>query len=254
VSANYTLYLPPKGGRRSYVTFGIDDKVFDATVINSTVVGVDRRSRPLTIGYTAHTDADAASWGYNFDVSANTGSGRGNDLASYQQESGRITTVNWKALRGGANYTAVFAKTWLWSVHGQFQYSPDALIAGEQFGLGGIGSVRGTGIDRPITGDKGVSGSFEITTPEIGTGLRLIGFVDMGWLGNNNVNTLLYPDKLSSDKLSSVGLGLRYIKDALAVSMDYGRIVQGSRVPLAVNSAAPQRGDDRFYVNLSVRF
>jgi hypothetical protein len=44
--ASYTMYLPPEGGRRSYVSLGLEDKVFDATVINDTVVGVDRRSRP----------------------------------------------------------------------------------------------------------------------------------------------------------------------------------------------------------------
>jgi hypothetical protein len=40
----------------------------------------------------------------------------------------------------------------------------------------------------------------------------------------------------------------------VALSIDYGRIVTGSRVALTANSAAPQRGDDRVYVNASVRF
>lgn len=60
--ASYTLYLPPAGGRRSYVSLGLEDKVFDAAVINDTVVGVDRRSRPVTLGYTARTDSDTAAW------------------------------------------------------------------------------------------------------------------------------------------------------------------------------------------------
>jgi hemolysin activation/secretion protein len=248
---NYTHYLPPDGGRRSYVTLGLEDKVFDATVITGVVVGSDRRSRPISIGYSAHTDADNASWGYNFDFSANLGSGRNNDLVSYQTETTRIDTVKWKALRGGANYAAGFAKEWLWAVRGQFQYSGDVLIAGEQFGLGGLGSVRGTDIDRPITGDKGIFGSVEITTPELTPGLRLLGFVDAGWLGNNNANAA---DKPSSDHLASAGLGLRFAKDPFSVSLDYGRIIQGSKVPLASNSAAPKRGDDRFYINLSLRF
>ncbi|MES2633302.1 MAG: ShlB/FhaC/HecB family hemolysin secretion/activation protein [Pseudomonadota bacterium] len=248
---NYTHYLPPEGGRRSYVTLGLEDKVFDATVINGVVIGSDRRSRPLTVGYSSHTDSDNASWGYNFDFSANLSSGRNNDLVSYQTETLRIDTVNWKALRGGGNYAANFAKDWLWSVRGQFQYSPDVLIAGEQFGLGGLGSVRGTDIDRPITGDKGFMTSFEVTTPELAPGLRLLGFVDAGWLGNNNPNGA---DKPSSDRIASAGLGLRFSREPFAVSLDYGRIISGSKVPQAFNSAAPKRGDDRFYVNLSLRF
>ena len=93
--------------------------------------------------------------------------------------------------------------------------------------------------------------SFEVTTPELAEGLRALGFVDAGYLRNNGENTLAKP---SSDHLASVGLGLRYTKGAFAASADYGRIVLGSKVPLAVNAAAPKRGDDKLYVNLSVRF
>jgi hemolysin activation/secretion protein len=249
--ASYTLYLPPAGGRRSYVLLGLEDKVFDATVINDTVVGADRRSRPVTLGYSARTGSDAASWGCNLDFAANTGSGRNNDLASYRSEDPRITTVHWKALRGGVSYSAAFAKTWTWAARGQFQYSPDVLISGEQFGLGGLGSVRGTDIERPVTGDKGLSATAEVGTPELKPGLRLLGFLDAGWLGNNSPNGTHKP---GTDRLASVGLGLRYAREPFAVSLDYGRLVVGSRVPLAFNAAAPQKGDDRVYLNLSVRF
>lgn len=251
LGVNYTMYLPPQGGRRSYASIGLDDKVFAATEISGVAVGVDRRSRPVTLGYAARTESDTSVWGYNADLSVNTGSGSNNDLASYQNEDPRIDTVHWKALRGGVNYTAPFAQTWLWSARAQFQYSPDVLISGEQFGLGGLGSVRGTSIDRPMTGDKGVSGSVEVTTPELGTGLRLLGFVDAGWLGNNSPNGA---NKPSSDHLASIGVGLRYVREPFAASLDYGRLLNSSKVPLTLNSASPQRGDDRFYVNLSVRF
>ncbi|MEO5671861.1 MAG: ShlB/FhaC/HecB family hemolysin secretion/activation protein [Ramlibacter sp.] len=250
-SANYTIYLPPEGGRRSYVSLGFDDKVFDATEVSGVAVGSDRRSRPVTVGYAARTESDESVWGYNIDLAMNTGSGRNNDLPSYQSEDPRITTAHWKALRGGFSYSATLAKTWLWSARTQYQYSPDVLISGEQFGLGGLGSVRGTSVDRPISGDKGVSASLELSTPELQPGLRLLGFMDAGWLANNNSNGA---NKPSTDRLASVGLGLRYAREPFAMALDYGRMVTGSRVPLTLNSAAPQKGDDRFYVNLSVRF
>ena len=251
LGVNYTIYLPPSGGRRSYVSLGLDDKVFNATEVSGLAVGVDRRSRPLTLGYAARTESDTAVWAYNVDLAMNTGSGRNNDLASYQSEDPRITTERWKAVHGGISYSAALAKTWVWSARAQYQYSPDVLISGEQFGLGGLGSVRGTSVDRPITGDIGVSGSFELSTPELQPGLRLLGFVDAGWLSNNSPNGTSRP---STDRLASVGLGLRFAREPFAVSLDYGRLVAGSRVPLSLNSAAPQKGDDRFYVNLSVRF
>jgi hemolysin activation/secretion protein len=251
MGVNYTMYLAPNGGRRSYVAAGVEDKVFDATQISGIVVGVDRRSRPITVGYSARTDTDAAVYAYNTDLAFNTGSGRGNDLASYQTEDPRITTTHWKALRGSASYSAPLAQTWIWSARTQYQYSPDVLISGEQFGLGGLTSVRGTSIDRPITGDKGISASVEVTSPELATGLRLLGFVDAGYLANNSPNGANRP---SSDRLASAGLGLRYTKEPFAVALDYGRLLTGSRVPVTLNSAAPERGDDRLYINLSVRF
>jgi hemolysin activation/secretion protein len=252
-AVNYTLYLPPEGGRRSYVTIGLEDKLFDASRINDIIVpgALDRRSRPIVVGYTARTETDDSFWGYNLDFAVNTGSGSHNDLASYQSEDPRITTTRWKALRGGMTYTSALAQTWLWKARGQFQYSPDTLISGEQFGLGGLNSVRGTDIERPISGDMGLSATVEVSTPELAPGLRLLGFVDAGWIGNNDPTSASKP---SSDRLASVGLGLRFGRGNYAVSADYGRIVLGSRVPLTINSAAPKRGDDRFYVNLSVRF
>ena len=247
---NYTHYLPPDGGRRTYLTAAFDDKLFRASKINDEVIGVDRRSRPLALGYASRTETDTAVWGYNIDAAFNVSGGSGNDLVSYRAEDPNIETTHWKALRGGANYSGGFRGAWNWSVRGQAQYSPDVLISGEQFGLGGLGSVRGTSIERPLSGDKGLSGTLELSTPELMTGLRAIGFIDAGWLGNNNPA----PPKPSSDRLASAGLGLRYSLGWLAVSLDYGYIFTGSKVPLSLNSSAPQKGDNRFYISVSVRF
>jgi hemolysin activation/secretion protein len=247
---NYTHYLPPDGGRRNYLSLALDDKLFRAAVINDQTIGVDRRSRPITVGYSTRTETDTAVWGYNVDFALNTSGGHGNDLESYRAEDPNIETTRWKALRGAASYSSTFSGNWVWSARGQYQYSPDVLISGEQFGLGGLSSVRGTSIERPISGDKGLSVSLEVTTPELRPGLRLLGFVDAGWLGNNNPMA----PRPTSDRLASAGLGLRYGSGAYSVSMDYGHIFSGSRVPLSLNSSSPQRGDERFYINLSVRF
>lgn len=250
--ANYTMYLAPEGGRRSYVTVGIEDKLFEATRINDLIVpgALDRRSRPVIVGYNARTESDAAVWGYDVALAANTGSGSGNDLASYQSEDPRVTRVRWKALRGSFHYAAPFAQGWLTSFRAQWQFSPDALISGEQFGLGGSGSVRGTRIERPLSGDKGIGVSLEASTPELLPGLRLFGFLDAGSLWNNNPNAT----KLPNDRLASVGAGARYIKGPFVGSVEYGRVVLGSKMSPALNAAAPERGDDRVYVNLGIRF
>ena len=112
--------------------------------------------------------------------------------------------------------------------------------------------MRGTTIERPISGDSGLSWTLELSTPELAPGLRLLGFLDAGWLWNNSPNGATKP---SSDRLASVGVGLRYfIGTAFSVTADYGRLLTSSKVPLSANSASPQRGDDKFYITLGYRF
>ena len=247
---NYSQYLPPDGGYRSYVTLGLDDKRFDVSDISGTPIPgqLVRRSRPLSLGYTARVESDAAAWGYSTELAANTGGGNGNTLAAYRSEDPRISTANFKLLRANANYLGGFAGGWLWGVRGQFQYSPDALISGEQFGLGGASSIRGTG-ERPISGDRGLSATLEITTPDLQPGLRLLGFVDTGWLRNNNPNGTTKP---ASDHLASVGMGLRYSMGSIGMSAEWGRIVSGS--VQAANPAFPKTGDNKFHLSLTARF
>lgn len=250
---SYTHHLPPDGGRRSYFTFGLDDKVFDITKINGIPVPgqVDRRSRPLSAGYAVRVEADTHVMGYNAELVINLPGGSGNNVASYVTEDPRVTTARWVAVRGGFNYSAPVFEKWTWSLRSQFQYSADALISGEQFGLGGASSVRGAA-ERPIAGDRGLLASFELSTPELGPGLRGVGFIDAGWLGNQNPNGTTKP---ASDRVAGMGIGLRYATaGGVSVSADYGRIVTGSNVPLAVNGSAPKKGDDKLHVNLSVRF
>lgn len=253
LSLNYNHYLAPAGGRRSYVSVGLDEKRFNASQINGvSVLGqLDRGSRPLTVGYSARVESDASVWGYNTELAINLPGNSGNDLAAYQSEDARISSVNWRALRGGASYLAFLGSGWLWGVKGQFQYSPNALIAGEQFGLGGANSVRGTG-ERVISGDTGLLTSLEITSPELRPGLRLLGFIDAGWLRNNNGQ--VNPNKPASDQLVSAGLGLRFSSGAFGFSAEWGRVVNGSVLPSSSGSDIPQSGDQKFHINFTARF
>jgi hemolysin activation/secretion protein len=249
---SYNQYLQPDGGYRGVVNVGFDDKVFKAGKINGILVPgqVDRGSRPITLGYAGRMEADKYIWGYNAELSANVSGGEGNSLAAYKSEDPRIQSVSWKAVRGGANYAMSLSSGWMWSLRGQFQYSPDALISGEQFGLGGATSIRGTG-ERATAGDNGLSTTFELTTPELHTGLRLIGFVDAGWL--RSYNTDLNPSKPTSDQLASAGLGLRYNVGSFGLTAEWGQVVT-SATALGGGATTPKQGDEKLHVNLTARF
>ena len=249
----YNHFLEPDGGRRTHLSMELDQKLFNATLVNGEIVPgqMERGSRPLTLGYTARIESDAVVWGYNAELAMNVAGNAGNNLEAYQSEDVRITNVNWRVLRGGANYLTSLPSGWMLSVRGQFQYSADALISGEQFGLGGSSSVRGTG-ERAIAGDSGLFATLELTTPDLAPGLRALGFIDAGWLRNNNVQA--NPNKPDSDRLVSLGAGLRYASGSYAVTLDWGRLVAGSALPVSMGSGIPQTGDQKIHLNLSASF
>lgn len=251
---NYSLYMPPDGGRRSYWTVSLDEKQFNASKVNGVVIAgqSDRGSRPVTLAYTARTESDTAIWGYNADVAFNIADGMGNNLAAYQTEDARIRSVNWSAAHAAANYLAPLGGGWLWSAKGQLQYSGDALISGEQFGLGGASSVRGTG-ERPISGDSGVALTFEISTHELQPGLRLVGFADAGWLSSNNAAAST-SSKQAVDQLASAGLGVRWNGRAFNFSAEWGHVVTAPSQPVGGNPSLPKIGDEKLHVSLTARF
>jgi hemolysin activation/secretion protein len=259
---NYYHYFAPVGGRRSYLSVALDEKIFDSSQPNNNPLALGQpekiSSRPLSVGYSARVESDDALWGYNAELVFNLPGGSGNSLTDYQNATSgsltpdlRLTTAKWKALRGGGNYFAPLASGWRWGWRGQFQFSPDALIAGEQFGIGGTGSVRGTS-ERPLSGDSGVFSSLEVATPELRPGLRAIGFVDAGWLKNHRSE--LSANKPASDQLVSVGLGLRYAMGNYGFSAEWGRVVKGSVLPSAPESGIPETGDEKIHINLNLRF
>lgn len=259
---SYSHYLEPEGARRSYLTIGWEDKTFNATKI---VVGslvqytpvdlnlnpVHRKSQPLTLGYAARNETDTSVLTYSINWAGNYASGGNNSLAAYRFEDTRITTANWNALRGDVNWIRTLSGGWLLNTKAQYQLTSDALISGEQFGLGGSSSVRGTA-ERPISGDSGLFASLELSTPELMPGLRLLGFVDAGVLANNHAENMA--NKVVNDGLTSAGLGVRYGVRTLSLSAEWARILRGASLPVSAPTGLPKQGDDKLHVNLTARF
>lgn len=135
-----------------------------------------------------------------------------------------------------------------WRLQGRLsgQFSDDALVPGEQFGLGGASSVRGYE-ERELTGDNGASASIELWSPaiplasDVGS-LHFVAFGDAGWLGNRQG----LPCRNNADecRLGSVGVGMRFGAGALHARLD---------VAQALRSALFTRRDDR-RVHFSVSY
>ncbi|AKJ27902.1 hemolysin activation/secretion protein [Caldimonas brevitalea] len=247
----YSQYLVPKGGYRAYITFAFEDKLYRAAEVDGQAVQDDRRSRPVSLAFIGRREAERQVWAYHLEFALNVGSGGGNSLSAYRTENSDIDTIHWKAVRGGASIARELAGGWQLQARGAAQWSPDLLIAGEAFGLGGVGSIRGVP-DRVLYGDSGLSFNLEAYTPEWVQGLRGSAFVDAGLVRSDVADR---PERRQKDRLASVGVGLRYAHPSGAnLSADYGYVVTGSRADRTENPSVPDKGDDKFHVSVSYAF
>ncbi|HET9642005.1 MAG TPA: ShlB/FhaC/HecB family hemolysin secretion/activation protein [Burkholderiaceae bacterium] len=97
------------------------------------------------------------------------------------------------------------------------QFASGGLVPGEQFGIGGMTSVRGYE-ERELAGDHGAFTSVELTSPDLGKRagfgqghLHLLAFADGGWIRNRLGTPCL--DNHVECTISSLGVGARLSLD-----------------------------------------
>ena len=122
--------------------------------------------------------------------------------------------------RGQGQYVKLLAPDALLLVRGDVQVANRPILPLEQFGLGGVDSVRGYRQDA-LLADNGVFASTEARLPIARFAkdsiLQVTPFVDFGTVWNNS------SDKLARQTLLSTGLGLRYqFSDRLTAKVEWG--------------------------------
>ncbi|MDZ4202963.1 MAG: ShlB/FhaC/HecB family hemolysin secretion/activation protein [Gallionella sp.] len=210
---------------------GLDYRAYKNTVnffgIN---LGVDVDERPLGIAYQfSHQDA-VLEWGGGAGYVANISGGARNDAATYAAS--RVgAPASWDLLRFNANLKHRSSSDWIISAVLDGQSSNKPLIAGEQYGIGGMRSVRGYE-EREISGDSGERISVEVSTPRIADVHRFVAFVDSAAMRRNNPQL----GELSSKSITGYGLGWRMGLDNglnvnldVAVASNAGLVTPGSR-------------------------
>ncbi|MEH2258243.1 ShlB/FhaC/HecB family hemolysin secretion/activation protein [Nostoc sp.] len=116
------------------------------------------------------------------------------------------------AWRGQAQWVRLLAPDTLLLIRGNVQLASTELLASEQFGLGGINSVRGYRQDLLLT-DNGALASVEFRlpiarVPQWNGVLQVTTFSDVGTAWNNSSSR----DENNTNTLASVGLGLRWLQ------------------------------------------
>ena len=123
--------------------------------------------------------------------------------------------------QGQAQWVRLLADDTLLLVRGNMQLADRSLLPIEQFGLGGLGSVRGYRQDLLLT-DNGVFATAELQypilrLPKSQSVLQLVPFVDVGSAWNSGREN---PD---INTLASVGLGLQWRSgDRFTARLDWG--------------------------------
>lgn len=247
-----TRYLLAQPGFKRFAFVSVEDKTFDPSALNGVaLVGQQtRRSRPLTLGYAIKAQQTDQTWGATLSLATNLPGGRGNSLAAYQSEAPLVTKNRWSVLRANANWSKAFGEGWVAAARGQAQWSPTALIAGEQLGAGGQTGLRGTE-ERAVAGDSGLAGNIEITSPEWLPGLKTLAFWDTAWVNRAQISGSVFPQ---NDSVYTAGVGMRYARGWLSIALDYGRVFKGSNVPLNLSASAPKKGDQKLHLLLSARY
>lgn len=133
------------------------------------------------------------------------------------------------AWRGQAQYIRLLAPDTLLLLRTDLQFATDALLPLEQFGIGGLLSVRGYRQDALLT-DNGAFASIELRLPvlripQVNGVLQLTPFVDagVGWnVSANNLAQDLGADR-GAQTLVSAGLGLLWrMGDRFSARLEYG--------------------------------
>ena len=217
VSLHYQRNLLFRRARRQILDFGFDYKKYDNAQNWRGMAGSDGDTN-YDVGTFSTTyydvtrhDRDAFSWNVGWTANLIGNSADYDKVRLGSEKSFHIFRV-------GAGYQYTTKNDWIFNLAAGAQWTPNDLVQSEQFGAGGLGSVRGFK-ERVATGDNGVGGSFEIYTPKFIPDSRFVVFLDGAWLSNNTINL----GERGNRHLSSWGIGYRYGSEKLGLyaTVDY---------------------------------
>lgn len=229
-AVRYNQNLRKLGDMEQRVVYGLDYRAYQNLV--TPVGGIfnfvpDITVHPASVTYSGQLRKQSSDLGFYFSYAQNIPGG--NDGVDQDfKNSRRDARAAYRIWRFGGVYTRSFLKDWQFRVKADAQYSPDALIAAEQFGLGGAESIRGFN-ERYTSNDRGYRSNWEVYTPELGTmlgydtaKLRILAFYDTGHVSRNSVQ----PGELRWVSLDSAGLGVRMsYGTSLTLKADFAQVI-----------------------------
>ena len=245
---DFTQHLGAGGGYKHRWHLGIQDKHFKNRLsFQNQPLGGNVRSRPLTLGYSGSYGVLGGELAFRFDYVRNIPGGDDGGAAAYAAARAGASR-GWDAFKFGATLSRGLTRRLELRMRMNGQWADEPLISSEQFGLGGVNSVRGFD-ERQFAGDSGVQASAELwMQPMEGYhALRVLGFFDWGYRSNRQPAA----GTVRKDSIASVGVGLRWQwRSNVNVSLDYGTSVIDGRV----NLNQPVVSGSKLHANIAVVF
>jgi hemolysin activation/secretion protein len=236
-AARWNYYLPKWNEIEQKVAFGLDYRAYQNQVVPQGFtqnLTPDVTVHPASLTYSGLRRMTAADLSFYAGVSHNLAGG--NDGKEDDWRNGVIArqavTDDYTILRYGFNYARQFRNEWQMRIALNGQYTSNALVSGEQFGLGGPDSVRGYQL-REVANDRGYSLQNELYTPDfsrkVGLSdtyrLRALVFYDWGAVQRNKA----VAGDINRDSIASWGLGLRATYGKMVnFRLDIAQILQGT--------------------------
>jgi hemolysin activation/secretion protein len=232
--ARYNFLFARHGEYEHKMILGADYRIYDNVcsvgafgAAGCGAAGANVRVHPVSLSYAGQWARPADQMSFYATVSRNIPGGQDGkeeDLILARPNANADYTI----LRVGMNYLKAFKSDWQARLRLDTQYTGDALIQGEQIGVGGWNTVRGF-LEREIASDRGYTGTLELYTPNIGPrvgfgidNLRLLAFYDAGVASRNDP----VPGDITRQSVSSAGLGLRMgIKKNFALRADGATVI-----------------------------
>jgi hemolysin activation/secretion protein len=240
---HYTQLLGRLGTYEHRAMIGFDYRAYKNNVVlvgTSDQLVPDITSRPASLAYLGRFSRVGQDLSFNVSYSRNVPGGSNGTQADFDaQRPGASATYS--AVREGVAFSQLLPADFIVRALANAQQTSDLLIPGEQFGMGGVDSVRGY-FEREVANDVGWRASLEAYGPDFGSWFggswraRVLVFTDAA-RGHDNA-----PERAPENKLGSYGLGARanqgkflaFRLDAARVTQDAGTHVKGdTRVTFA---------------------
>lgn len=245
-AARWNWILPRWGETEQKLTFGIDYRAFGTQVLFEGQNQVpDITVHPWSVTYTGVRRGAESELTFHGTVSANIPGGNDGTQADFERSRANAT-ASYTVLRYGLNYLRQLGGDWQMRAGFNAQYTRDALVSGEQYGIGGPDTVRGYQV-REVASDRGYAAQMELYTPELGRSiglsepqrLRLLAFFDYGSVRRNHA----LPGELMHDSIGSAGIGARW---------NYGKSANLRLDVAQVLQATPNRRRNSRHINAAL--